>query len=1661
MKRVLSSIVMVVIGLSAFSQSPSKHISLQSAYPLTVGNSSVGGIMLSGNGLYLYDTPLDSLPRYEIGLIDAQTVRYTENGYGFYLKADSLHSANVTYSYEFAEQPKGTIEFNEKTGRFKYYPTLGDYQSFVVTFSATNGAESVSEDVVFNMTPSIPSEADAFQSKGVMPSAEDYTVIAETSTSKFLNNQDRTAYSISLSGKDIVFDNAVQNKVWGLSGREDIYELNIYAERLIIRSALSFPETDVTIYAKELIFEDKGKEVASINTTPSPINTLTDGIGLNSGSAGRITIYAKTFKANAARRFILTGAQGQSTNRNGTPGKGGRGGNVWATVDVGTYCDLARGNGGFKYDVASDGTARLGEIIDRGSAGSSGDFFLIDYQPYAYLHPYYIAAVMRHVNDAFINNYTEEALEICREYHEEIEKSLTRLSDDGDVHEGIINGNEGLFEVRKRVGEIDMSDLIYAASDLALKNHLMDIDNILFRLERGLDYFGNPVGWSPLLSFEVMLANYNNEVDRAIPVLYLYYWLNHVEQTLQHKIDANKYAADATWLEIDDNEKEFNLLVQEMPVLQDETEVITNQIEELTLRIERLQKQLLEQAIHNVKRRNRINKFFGIFKTIANVIPFFGPVGEAIGSGMDMALDVASTGMSFFSWEDCASAISTVGDKTIETNFQEIKDSVDKIKKATSGNVASTVASAFKTMEKGVGPLTKSLQGLQKVLSNNTTSNSEVQQEYNKLLAESKDYKIMMAQVEDLNNKKVQLMNHLNEVFTNMTTTVSELSNDELALDAFRYDVFSDNSKRDLNTLLYLEKLQQRAKSRLLKYDYYLRKAYEYRMLKAYDGEEFNLPDMFVKAERLGMALDSEISASSYAALGAIFKERISDMTEKIIAEYSTNSPEQSAPITIVMDKEQLDAINSDEGLTLNFHEMGIFSPDEENVRIVDIGILHMDTHVEGKVGYSGYMDLNLTHSGISQFRKDGKLYWFDHMSRSSANPHTWGVRYDAIAHRETDIRPSAASASLLSSIIGDNDKIMIFSRPSAWSDIAINKKVHTSGGANIVIDSLVLNLQYDFTRRPNNMRNIDIAANEDLDPYIACSEADVSGKSDGNGRLYRSYRTSSQPVTFSAVNRYGNYYFVNWIDRAGEVVSDTPDLTISRSKDQFYTANYERRVPILSVPDTIIVNMEGGTRAVNVRNIGSGDTEMDWYVDESQCAWVHLDGKTEGVESGLFSFTYEANPMREERIDSLIVFAPETDTMSKFIYIVQSGFLPPETHLLTYMVDGKPYKSYEVEYGSEIFPEPKPAKEGLLFKGWQGLPKIMPAKDVTVTGTFIEWPKTNLALKLENGWNWISHNAVESLSLTNIFGENVIEVKSQTKGAVRDSRYGIVGNLIELLPTEAYKIKTIAADSKPYQLSGKLFDAEGNAITLYQGWNWIGYPVADEQSVEVALENFSPKEGDMLVGFEDFSVFANGSWIGTMNVLTPGNGYMYKSLDTKKSVYYSEGSDSDVNVNKRAMLKVVKQGAQATQWAYDIHKYPNRMPSIICISQVDVHTYELAAFCGDECRGVALVVNDVMMMNVCGEGGETITFKAFNKQTGAVHDINESVLFTGDALGSYKTPFMVTLGEEEASGIAIVQEGIVEEIIYTPNGRRINQPQKGVNIIKQTDGNVKKVIVK
>ncbi len=174
----------------------------------------------------------------------------------------------------------------------------------------------------------------------------------------------------------------------------------------------------------------------------------------------------------------------------------------------------------------------------------------------------------------------------------------------------------------------------------------------------------------------------------------------------------------------------------------------------------------------------------------------------------------------------------------------------------------------------------------------------------------------------------------------------------------------------------------------------------------------------------------------------------------------------------------------------------------------------------------------------------------------------------------------------------------------------------------------------------------------------------------------------------------------------------------------------------------------------------------------------------------------------------------------------------------------------------------------------------------------------------LTEGWNWWSpfidqENLDGLLMLENSLGNNGIRIQSKN-GSVDYYEYqgsgSWYGNLNELSNGQMYKIRTSQACD--VELTGDPMVVESLFITLYEGWNWIGFPSGQSISLEAALSDFNPEPEDIIQGRNSSaSFFSSGQyqyWYGTLTTLEPGQGYMYKSNSpTPKTLIFQIGRNN------------------------------------------------------------------------------------------------------------------------------------------------------------------------
>ena len=286
---------------------------------------------------------------------------------------------------------------------------------------------------------------------------------------------------------------------------------------------------------------------------------------------------------------------------------------------------------------------------------------------------------------------------------------------------------------------------------------------------------------------------------------------------------------------------------------------------------------------------------------------------------------------------------------------------------------------------------------------------------------------------------------------------------------------------------------------------------------------------------------------------------------------------------------------------------------------------------------------------------------------------------------------------------------------------------------------------------------------------------------------------------------------------------------------------------------------------------------------------------------------------------------------------------------------------------------------------------------------------RSDMDFQMAEGWTWMSHNFESEIAPSVLATEvGISRILSQTQEVVRDPQLGMVGTLTSLKASESYKVETSAATTLP-RLSDYAWNP-ATPIALFEGWNWLGYPMGQTMTVDEALATTDAETNDVIVGQQGFAQFDGEHWVGTLETMSPGMGYMYQS-QTAKDVVYNTG------IVSKAASKAAKGISSTLPLALDIHKYASIMPMVATLTTtdgtpLDNNGFEVAAFCGTECRGISRVVNGLVMMNIYGNVNDNITFHITDKDGTSDYGNGSTLRFSERVVGSLSSPHVLTVSQ-------------------------------------------------
>lgn len=270
--------------------------------------------------------------------------------------------------------------------------------------------------------------------------------------------------------------------------------------------------------------------------------------------------------------------------------------------------------------------------------------------------------------------------------------------------------------------------------------------------------------------------------------------------------------------------------------------------------------------------------------------------------------------------------------------------------------------------------------------------------------------------------------------------------------------------------------------------------------------------------------------------------------------------------------------------------------------------------------------------------------------------------------------------------------------------------------------------------------------------------------------------------------------------------------------------------------------------------------------------------------------------------------------------------------------------------------------------------------KDLTVSASFKQ-ERYEQNITLMRGWNWIASYLADPISASDIASKSSQIISSSEE-------------IENLLPAQTYKVK--ASTSFISKSKGRLFEASTTPVGINAGWNWLGYPLRENQELASAISNAS--EGDYIVGQTGFAQFYAGTWEGTLRQLITNQGYLYKSVKQNNLEFAESTTPSQLSDEEQQDMEV------------DIRQYPSTMNIIGKLTQKDADMtgsdYRLYVMVGNECRGISQLIDGKYYLTIYGEKDEKLSMVIENQQTQESILVQDALTFKEDVLGSRTSPY-------------------------------------------------------
>lgn len=852
----------------------------------------------------------------------------------------------------------------------------------------------------------------------------------------------------------------------------------------------------------------------------------------------------------------------------GIPGDGGDGGDIQTNLAIDTLVDNSGGSAGAHGAVGAGGrSARVHKNGDTSTLYSTGRRIKINLNIFGSVTGNSVATFTAGPPGSNAAPPPAEKPIGNPGSYEEQTDSLTWLSPSAlrillsYLNDAYFEGHLGLVdkEAARYVGMVEdaaNSSAWTGNLDETTRNELVQIkDDMLtlrHRIASNLDFFGNPAGWVPMLSFEVNKLAFDNEIDRALRVMYLNYWLGNIAADLASKKEAMKALRTQLIEQIKDDRDAYTDAVEEIPTVEAQAALLQAAIDAAIVRIQEIEDSLLQKAKNIVVLKKTARTLGKIAQTIPVYQPALGAAGGAVAASADIDPNK--------SWEANAILVGTgtaqgFANGAASAKAKGAQSAANGINTSDTDEGTDNSAS-IEAMQAAKEPLMMLLQESFATMTAEKGADPEVEAELQRLLADVPEFRSLKDDLYELNIQKREFIIRLTDLLQKITTLPIAIERSLSAIEIVNLQLLENSEQLNPETIAYLQDMNSRARARLQKYMYFMAKAYTYRRLEAYPGS-LAINDTFDKLQELATTNDFELDADNFDSLKAVYESEVAKVAEAILNEANENVSEKSISVIFDLPQEVLDTLNRGETARINLKDLNLFPLSEENLRITRLFATNISMSTDPNRPTPNSADLVFQHSGDSELQQAGKTFLFRHYNQNTRSRIQWKTRYFFSNGIIVPEEPSEAQSSLINALVPGSQNLLIYSRPAARADLLISIDSSANPESIVFLNSATIEVQYDFTQRDQNLKFLRFQNGENgLNSLVKIDVADRNEREDGLGDFERVYDLNTN-VTVEAPATIGDLKFVRWEG----VTLDNPTLasqTFTLSRDYNLRPVYE-----------------------------------------------------------------------------------------------------------------------------------------------------------------------------------------------------------------------------------------------------------------------------------------------------------------------------------------------------------------------------------------------------------------------------------------------------------------------------------------------------------------------